>query len=411
MIVWLLANLCLTTLALVFTISNARAPHRLRFLICFGALSSWIIPWGQIAQWIPDAPFIPALAPAGAHFGLGSSTLGVSDPANWMSTIAAGSGLALFASTILGGLLFAWSGVRYARFVRHMAVGSIAADHLWRRLSCDLPGAGLPERKPELRIQYEIAGAVTTGVRSPTIWIHENLVGHPDLEAALIHEWRHVRNFDNAFLWGITLIERLFWWNPLVRLLAFRARRLQELSCDEACANELVGYRDMLNRLILASSEITGRPCPQTSCIHHSKNFNIQRLRALERRYVMKARHYLSAILLLVGSSISLTWALAQDRSDEPVPSAGCTPLPASSTIEDRLEAIMACTGQDLGPITGFEPGTTLEHAETLYRDMKLYARLIENQFARQEEIIRSLQEELEALQPPQVVENRDPQG
>ena len=122
----------------------------------------------------------------------------------------------------------------------------------------------------------------------------------------------------------------------------------------------------------------------------------------------MRTRNRLSAGILLVSASFSLSWALAQEASEEQTPSIDCPQLSATSTIEDRLEAIRECTGQDLGPITGFEPGTTLEHAERLYRDMKIYVALIEAQYDRQEEIIESLRAELEALQSePQIAENR----
>ena len=122
----------------------------------------------------------------------------------------------------------------------------------------------------------------------------------------------------------------------------------------------------------------------------------------------MKTRFYLGAGILLVGSSICSNWASAQEAAEEQASSIGCPPLSATSTIEERLDLIKECTGQDLGPIPGFDPGTTLEHAERLYRDMKLYVALIERQYDRQEEIIESLRAELEALQSePQFAENQ----
>ena len=81
---------------------------------------------------------------------------------------------------------------------------------------------------------------------------------------ALLHEARHIRHHDNAYLWAITLVENLFWWNPLVRMLAGQARRLQELSCDEACARSFASYSAELGRLIWSLSRrpdgVTGSP-------------------------------------------------------------------------------------------------------------------------------------------------------
>lgn len=402
MIVWFWTNVSLTTLALAFASLNAKSPHRLRFLVCFAALGSWMIPWGQIAPLVPTPSAISDVLLNGFEFDVGqghSPSSGDSGAGGWMAAIVVNAGTVLLALTLVGALQFAFSSLRYVQFVRRMSRGSVEASHLWADLPWETVGSNVSRKRPELRIQRHVPGAMTTGVLVPTIWVHEDIVEHPGLRAALVHEYLHVRHLDNAYLWVITLIEKLFWWNPLVRYLSLRTRRLQELSCDEACAKELAGYRDMLNRLILSSSNATGKPCPQMSSIRHSKSFNVQRLRALERRYAMRTRHYISTGLLLIGSSISLSWALAQDTSDEQASAADCPPLSASTPIEERLEAIEECTGQDLGPIAGFDPGTTLEDAERLYRDMKLYARLIEVQFARQEQVIESLEQELETLQ------------
>jgi hypothetical protein len=119
----------------------------------------------------------------------------------------------------------------------------------------------------------------------------------------------------------------------------------------------------------------------------------------------MESRHHLSTGILFVVSSISLSGALAQDT---PVVERSnpfdCRP---ADTVEETLEEIERCTGQDLGPITGFEPGTTLEEAERLYLDMKIYAELIQRQWERQEEIIESLKAEIESLkEQPQLAEN-----
>ena len=394
MIVWLWTNIVLTAVALAFAHLNPKAPHRLRFHVCFGALVGWLIPWGRIGQLLPSAPpAISRLLPDPASFDMAAGFLsptGSPGAAGLITGIVPNADVILLAATIIGAALFANSCRCYLKFVRRIAQGSKSGSHLW----AEVPIA-MGAKTPGLRVQREVAGAMTTGVLRPTIWIHENLVDHPCLQAALVHELQHVRHHDNAYLWSITLLQDLFWWNPLLRFLAARTRRLQELSCDEACASELSDYKDMLNRLVVGLTGVPRRNCPQASCIHQSNNFNVQRLRALEEQYIMKVRHYVSLTLVLISSFAALGWAAAQE-SPEKAELPQFMPAPAST--DEALRQIRESTGEDLGPIPGFEPGTTLDEAEELYRSLRLYATLLERQFDNQEREIASLKSELAAL-------------
>ena len=50
---WLLVNVVLSVLALVFVTLNASAPHRLRFLVSFVALLAWLMPWHLVPEFLP----------------------------------------------------------------------------------------------------------------------------------------------------------------------------------------------------------------------------------------------------------------------------------------------------------------------------------------------------------------------
>jgi hypothetical protein len=105
----------------------------------------------------------------------------------------------------------------------------------------------------------------------------------------------------------------------------------------------------------------------------------------------MRIRHYFSSIGLLIGSVIVIGWAAAQD-----VPEPADAPIKfAQPTSPDERQQLAE---RYLGPAPGFEPGTTLADAERMYVDMRVYATLLEQQFARQAEEIDSLRRELEAL-------------
>jgi hypothetical protein len=108
---------------------------------------------------------------------------------------------------------------------------------------------------------------------------------------------------------------------------------------------------------------------------------------------------------LILASSITVSWSLAQDAVERSNP-LGCSSM-EGKTIEEVIAEINRCTGQELPPITGFKPGTTMEEAERLYMDMKIYAELIQRQWDQQEAEIKALEAEIEALKKePQFVEN-----
>lgn len=349
MTVWLYTNIALSVLALVFAHFNSNAPHRLRFHACFLALFAWFVPWDLVSRIVPESPAMPSILPSTITLRVHSNVL-----AGAGESIAGGVGAAvlenveliMLVATTIGALLFVYSTLQYRQLVRQLADGSRSGSHLWACIPSDPCRLGAFRKKPQLRIQKQLPGAITTGLLAPTIWVNEDLEGRRDFRSVLAHEYQHVKNHDNGYLWFITLIERLLWWNPLVRYLASKTRELLELSCDEACVNSLPGYRETLNRLVLATAGRSYQPMPQTAYIHHSKSFNVRRLRAMERGYAMKTRHYFSAGLLVIGTLVTMSWALAQYRPEEAL-SIGCPPVRVSA-VDEVLEQLRECQWEDI---------------------------------------------------------------
>lgn len=395
MIQWILTNLLLTLLALAFVKMNPGCPHRLRFHVCFAALCGWLVPWNAVARWLPaialwpgaavvpwagrirsEAASGPAAAGAEGYPGVGPVAAFIAGNADTLLVVA----------TTIGALLFAASCVRYRRLVERLALGSTCGRHLWSREGIERDEAARGNPPPPLRIQDHVPGAFTTGIVRPTIWIHEALLDHPALSAALIHEHRHVRNGDNVYLWVTTLAEKLLWWNPVLRYLATHTRRLQELSCDEACARDWPTYELMLKQLVLTLSKARGaRAHPQVASVHGTSSFNVRRIQALGRKYTMKARHYMGIGLLLVGSTVAFGWAAAQseDGADNETVAVSGRDIP-----EQVLEAM-----------PGFGTDVSLEEADRAHRSLQYYTMLLERQFDRLQAEHKALQREVEALQ------------
>lgn len=135
---------------------------------------------------------------------------------------------------------------------------------------------------------------------------------------------------------------------------AGQARRLQELSCDEACARVLPDYAAELGKPILSLSRHPGRD----------------------------------------GSLFVIRFAAAQNQ-----PNAGDTPdsppirFEQPRTVDEVLEE-----RSDIGPIPGFGDSLSMEEANEIYRSLRLYVALLERQYDAQEERIIALESQVEAL-------------
>ena len=110
----------------------------------------------------------------------------------------------------------------------------------------------------------------------------------------------------------------------------------------------------------------------------------------------MKLKHYIGTAILALGSLFVLGFAAAQDRNTASEDS-------VSPPVEFKAEAPLSVDefleqNPELGPIPNLGPDITLDEANKMYRDMSLYAALLERQFDAQEAVIIELRAEIEAL-------------
>lgn len=327
MILWLLVNTTISLLALLFLLLNRDAPHRFRFHVCFMVLCSWLIPWNLVAGMLPVTTLpLPAISISDfsmqENIVVGGSGAGVSS-SPVLENILPGLWTGLLALLVgIGCFRFLYSLHRQHGLIRRLKGGlsekTIQVDQL--PMIKSLPGYG--GNLPPVRVQREMPGAFTTGFFKPVIWLHEELLDNSALETVILHELTHVTYHDNLYLLVLTFVESMFWWNPLALLLARRARNLQELGCDAACLQIYPGYRSNLNHLVLKLSKESSAGCsnPQALCSGMFKdvNFNVERVRQLNRRYIMLTKHYFTsgafgvcAVLLIACTSV-----FSQDVND-----------------------------------------------------------------------------------------------
>lgn len=324
MLTWALVNVVLTVLALVFAVMNSGAPHRLRFHACVLALLGWLVPWSQVGGWLPDRVSLDLWQLEQQL--IASSASATELPLIIIDTRAVPLAsdvtllhlplMALAALLLSGVTLYLWSLLQHQ--LRLLQLRQVASDgsHL-------LHAAGITTCVPVL-LQPRINGAFSSGIWRPVVWVHADLATSAELPTLLRHELVHIEQHDNAWLLVITLVEKLLWWNPLVRYLGQQARQLQELSCDERCRAANADYPAQLAQLMLTNLGISrsraSEPLLLSANIFNKPNINIQRLKVLQRSHQMKPRHIASCIATAALAVATVGLVTAQPPSPPAVP-------------------------------------------------------------------------------------------
>lgn len=321
MLSWLLVNVGLSLLALAFIFLNGGAPHRLRFFAGFAALAAWLVPWTLLPELPLAIDFSSELGRIERAVDAGSARLtgvypiivqtnGVPLVRDFLvlNTVE----LMFIALTAIGTVLFVWNLASHHYRLSRLARQGSDVSWLWHR-------AGLVAECPVV-VQREIPGAFSSGLVHPCIWVHGDLVASPQLSTLLRHELTHIRQHDNWYLLAITLVEKLFWWNPLVWYVGRETRELQELSCDEQCQRSIDDYAAQLAQLMLDSARI-GKPRMLALSVNilNDPNPNVKRIRLLQRSYAMKTRHIVSAGLTALAAFSGIGLVTAQPEAAQSV--------------------------------------------------------------------------------------------
>lgn len=310
---WLSINILLTVFVAIYLALTKCAPSRISFLVCFLMLITWLLPWSLLVDIIPP-------------LGWGESTIGKIIPTGHLAlSIPLYSPQKISLESWLFKTLILLSSVGIIKFAFILKSHDSFLSMLnisGKEVSAELVSAinlGKIGSIPIVRSQKMVAGAFYTGFRYPTIWIHESLLNDKNIFMILFHELIHIKNNDNKYLWIMTFITSIYWWNPLVLWIESKARRLQELSCDEACSKAYPDYRNSLNDLIIKLSRTaeveTQEKQPLCAGMLHCKNFNVERVRLLKRSPIMKTRYYFASFLLALCSlgTVGLVTAQTQE--------------------------------------------------------------------------------------------------
>ncbi|WP_111979781.1 M56 family metallopeptidase [Algibacillus agarilyticus] len=154
------------------------------------------------------------------------------------------------------------------------------------------------------------APGMTTGFIAPVIWVNVSYINDDKLDAILRHELHHIRHFDVLWKWGLNIISRLFWWNPIITYWALQADQHIELICDQACYQQMGDdYGQALAAIMLAQQQEPSAKFVGSNmmpAMTHQTAFNIRRLQKLKKENVMKMRTILAAMASILVSSLAV---------------------------------------------------------------------------------------------------------
>jgi hypothetical protein len=198
--------------------------------------------------------------------------------------------------------------VRHRRTLARWHRDSVTGEHLRAFLPPTLQGV-----PAAIRIVPHSRVAAATGLVRGTIWIGDALVAHAQLRPALLHECLHIAHRDPALILILRIIQRLYFWNPIVGYFVSRAGLFIESVCDEGCARFLGrgAYRDSLATLIL-DSHMEGTT---VSAMVKTGKHDVLRVKALSANPRIRAQAWIGVVLGAVGLGVAGTLN-AQNQAD-----------------------------------------------------------------------------------------------
>lgn len=119
---------------------------------------------------------------------------------------------------------------------------------------------------PQLLVSQFVSGPAIVGALRPALLLPSGFLDRTapaDIEAALAHEFAHLRRRDYAKNLAYEFITSLIAWHPLVWLTHSRIAESREILCDYLAAHSTSSRQDYARALLRLASQQSGR-MPQT---------------------------------------------------------------------------------------------------------------------------------------------------
>jgi beta-lactamase regulating signal transducer with metallopeptidase domain len=341
----------------------------------------------QATAWSGAALLGESLRPeAVLELTTGLSKLGISTAPHWLGYLAV---------TYLAGLVISLVISSYSYAITFsMRRGGWFAPPALRQLFDRLRQELVPGRKVEWKITKRVTGAMAVGILRPVILFPVGLVNAlsaQEVEAILRHELTHLLRYDPVWNAVQELLVNIFFYHPLVYLLARRLDREREYACDDAVS--ATTDRSLYAKALLQAAKYSLNPSkPFTMAATNNRHFShrIKRLFGatadVQSFSTNNHRSYLLAPLAILP--LFLLFAFAPNNSDQQawLDARGWV---ISGTVTDcdtgdpLIGTSINLVGTNTGAITDFDgnyelrvpPGQhTLSYAYVGYQTMELSA-------------------------------------
>jgi beta-lactamase regulating signal transducer with metallopeptidase domain len=240
------------TLGLLQLLRSRSASER-SMVAHFGLLALLIVPLGSmfLPQLVMEVPVLsapaaepvipaPVVAPQAAATGAVPSPTVAEPIALWPLFYGFPAAL-LLAVTFLAVLRLLVLRARASVLVEPSWLSALA--HAQRRMNF--------KHGTALLTSTDLKSPISWGVLRPVILLNDEAIGaHHEAEAIIAHELAHVRGLDWAKLLLARLVTAIFWFNPLVWLLAREAHQLREETADDAVLEANVCNTDYAQLLV-----------------------------------------------------------------------------------------------------------------------------------------------------------------
>jgi len=171
-------------------------------------------------------------------------------------------------------------------------------------------GAARLRRPVRLLVSHEVPGPLSWGIAPAWLLIGAATEQCPEqAEAVIAHELAHVRRFDWPVLMAARIATALYWFNPLVWLLARTLARETELAADDDAMRHVAQADYAQTLLTVASPAVPAAACGMTV----SRSMLAGRIRrVLETRQHRPASRLLGGMLLIGAPAAAAPLAAMQ---------------------------------------------------------------------------------------------------
>jgi beta-lactamase regulating signal transducer with metallopeptidase domain len=324
---YLVTNISISLIALIALIMLKHSPARLRFYVALTSLIAWLVPWHLVSTitilsdsirpinedmlntvlWLDNNE----LAQTGINnASITPSDLSLIDIIKKTTHMLLTDVSVIIIASIIGAILFMKDIMNYRSQLKRWISNSREDNGLWIK-------HGLEKQIVPIRLSDECSLGMATGLIKPIVWLNPHYQNDAKTKTILTHELNHILQNDPKWMWLLAFIQRLLWWNPLVHILSNIAREQIELSCDEKCDEQLKeNYTRDLVEIFLTESKSSKKQLAAVT-IKHGKNFNIRRLKTLDKEHHMKSK-YLVVLSIALGMSGFVAAAVSYQELGSP---------------------------------------------------------------------------------------------